>query len=145
MKRSVFVWSVVSSIIASLALTVSAVAQNPVVLNVSNVEGLYAAVNNPVNAGAIVVLASGTYTLTAKDAKNQPRPNGGRLVLQSGMALVGQNTYVDFDGDGVWDPRDDNHDGFPDTDTVRGLIFAEPASEAIIDARLNQKVFCCAP
>jgi hypothetical protein len=112
----------------------SAVAQDQVALNVSNVEDLYAAVNNPANAGAIVVLASGTYTLTVKDASNQPRPNGGRLVLQSGMALVGQNTYVDFDGDGVWDPRDDNNDGFPDTDPVRGLIFADPASETIIDA-----------
>jgi hypothetical protein len=100
---------------------------------VSNVEGLYAAVNNPANAGAIVVLASGTYTLTAKDANNQPRPNGGRLVLQSGMALIGQNSYVDFDNDGIWDSRDDNNDGIPDTDPVRGLIFADPASETIIN------------
>jgi hypothetical protein len=134
MKRRVFVRPVVSSIIVVLALTASAVAQEQPVLNASDVEGLYAAVNNPANAGAIVVLASGTYTLTAKDANNQARPNGGRLILQSGMALVGQNRYVDFDGDGVWDPRDDNNDGIPDTDPVRGLIFADPASETIIDA-----------
>jgi hypothetical protein len=124
----------VYSLIAALALTVSAVAQQQPVVNVSDVEGLYAAVNNPANAGAIVLLASGTYTLTAKDANNQSRPNGGRLILQSGMALVGQNSYVDVDGDGVWDPRDDNHDGIPDTDPVRGLIFVDPASETIINA-----------
>jgi hypothetical protein len=133
MKRSVFVRPVVCPLIVALALTASAVAQAQPVLDVSNLEGLYAAVNNPANAGAIVVMASGTYTLTAKDLNNQPRPNGGRLVLQSGMALVGQNKYVDFDGDGVWDPRDDNHDGIPDTDPVRGFIFADPASETIID------------
>jgi hypothetical protein len=102
MKRSVFVRSTVSSLIAALALTASAVAQQQPVTNVS-VEGLYTAVNNAANAGAIVVLASGTYTLTAKDPSKQPRPNDGRLVLQSGIALVGQNRYVDFHGDGVWD------------------------------------------
>ena len=133
MKRSVFVRPVVSSLIAALVMTASAVAQGQVVLNVSNLEGLYAAVNNPANTGAIVVLASGTYTLTTKDANNQPRPNGGRLVLQSGMALIGQNSYVDFDNDGIWDPRDDNNDGIPDTDPVRGVIFADPATETIID------------
>jgi hypothetical protein len=61
------------------------------------------------------------------------RPNAGRLVLQPGMALVGHNSYVDFDGDGVWDPRDDDNDRVPDTDPVRGLIFADPKSETILD------------
>jgi hypothetical protein len=134
MKRSVFVRPIVSSLIVGLALTASAVAQQQPVVNVSDLEALYAAVNNPANAGAIVVLASGTYTLTAKDGNNQSRPNGGRLVLQSGMALIGQNSYVDFDNDGIWDPRDDNNDGISDTDPVRGLIFADPASETIINA-----------
>src|SRR5262249_26663181 len=134
MRRRVLIRRGVLSLIATLALTASAIAQQQPVLNVSNIEELYAAVNNPANAGAIVVLASGTYTLMATDGNNQPRPNGGRLVLQSGMALVGQNKYVDGDGDGVWDPRDDNNDGIPDTDPVRGLIFANPASETIIDA-----------
>lgn len=134
MKSSVFVRPVVSSLIAALALSVTAIAQDQPVINVNNVEGLYAAVNNPGNAGAIVVMASGTYTLTATDPNNQARPNGGRLVLQSGMALVGRNKYVDFDRDGIWDPRDDDHDGIPDTDPVRGLIFAEPATETLIDA-----------
>src|SRR5262245_33656766 len=132
MNRRVFVCPVASLIIV-LALTASTVGRQQAVLNVSDVEGLYAAINNPANAGVSVVLASGTYTLTPKDANNQPRINGGRLILQSGMALVGQNRYVDSDGDGVWDPRDDNKDGFPDTDPVRGLIFADPASETIIN------------
>src|SRR5262245_54550085 len=116
MNRRVFVRPMVSTLIVVLALTASAVAQQQAVLNVSDVEGLYAAVSNPANADVTVVLAPGIYTLTARDANNQPRPFGGRLLLQSGMALVGQNTYVEFDGDGVWDPRDDNRDGFPDTD-----------------------------
>jgi hypothetical protein len=81
MKRSVFVLPVVSALIAALASAASAVAEDQPVINVSTLEGLYAAVNNPSNAGTIVVLASGIYTLTANDANNQPRPNGGRLVL----------------------------------------------------------------
>jgi hypothetical protein len=105
-----------------------------VVINVSNTEKLYQAVNNPANSGAVVVVVPGIYTLTPKDPNGQSRPNGGRLVLQTGMALVGQNEYVDFDGDAVWDPRDDNSDNVPDTDPVRGLIFAAPATETIIDA-----------
>jgi len=126
---------VVSALTIALALlcTTPAKAQQRLVLYVSNVEDLYAAVNNPAYANAIVVLAPGTYTLTMKDAHNQDRPNGGRLVFQSGMVLVGQNRYLDFDGDGIWDPRDDNHDGIPDTDPVRGLIFADPLTETIID------------
>src|SRR5262245_47032154 len=134
MRRRVLIRRGVSSLIAVLALTASAVAQDRPVLNVSNVEELYAAVNNPANAGAIVVLASGTYTLTVKDANNQSRPNRGTLILQSGMALVGQNRYVDSNGEGVWDPRDDDNDGVPDTDPVRGFVFADPASETIINA-----------
>src|SRR5262245_63447581 len=111
MRRRVLIRRGVLSLIATLALTASAIAQQQPVLNVSNVEELYAAVNNPANAGAIVVLASGTYTLTATDAHNQIRPNGGSLVIQPGMGLVWQNRYVDLDGDGVGDPRDDNPDG----------------------------------
>src|SRR5262245_52242389 len=70
-----------------------------VVISVSNTEKLYQAVNNPANSGAVVVLAPGIYTLTPKDPNGQSRLNGGRLVLQTGMALVGQNEYVDFDAD----------------------------------------------
>ena len=46
------------------------------------------------------------------------------MVLQAGMDLVGQNSYVDLDGDGVWDPRDPSTPG----------AFADPATETIIDA-----------
>src|SRR5262245_24585779 len=133
MRRRVLIRRGVLSLIATLALTASAIAQQQPVLNASNVDELYAAVNNPANAGAIVVLASGTYALTTRDANNQARPNGGKLVLQPGMALVGQNQYVAFDRDGIWDPRDERHDGLADTDPVRGLIFADPVSETIID------------
>ena len=43
MKRSVFVRSLVFPLMAVLMLTVSGVAQEQPVINVSNVEGLYAA------------------------------------------------------------------------------------------------------
>jgi hypothetical protein len=108
-------------------------AEEGAVVRVSNVEELYAAVNNPAYRDMTVVMASGTYTLTAVDADNRVRLNGGDLILQPGMSLVGQNRYIDFNRDGIWDPRDDNHDGVADTDPVRGLVFAEPDSETIID------------
>ena len=51
---------------------------------VSSVDELYAAVNDPDNAGTDVILASGTYLL------NPSYPNGGRLELQTDMSLKGQ-------------------------------------------------------
>ena len=56
---------------------------------VTGVEQLYAAVNNPENAGAAVVLAPGTYVLSATAAGGLARPNGGRLELQPDMSLTG--------------------------------------------------------
>jgi hypothetical protein len=53
-------------------------------INVSNLEGLYAAVNNPANVGSTIVLAPGTYSL------NPNYPNSGRLELAHDMSLVGQ-------------------------------------------------------
>ena len=57
-------------------------------MDVSTVDQLYAAVNNPANAGASLVLAPGTYVLSASSG-GVARPNGGRLELQPGMSLVG--------------------------------------------------------
>ena len=51
---------------------------------VSNLEELYAAVNDPGRAGTEVILAAGTYVLNAS------YPNGGRLELQTDMSLRGQ-------------------------------------------------------
>jgi hypothetical protein len=56
---------------------------------VSDVEQLYAAVNNPANVGATVSLAPGTYRLSVNDPQGNARPNGGRLHLQSDMTLRG--------------------------------------------------------
>ncbi|MEJ7739486.1 MAG: hypothetical protein WKF97_18845 [Chitinophagaceae bacterium] len=53
-------------------------------VHVSTVNELYAAINDPSNAGSQIVLAPGTYTLAAD------RPNGGRLELQHDMKLQGQ-------------------------------------------------------
>lgn len=59
------------------------------VMAVADVEQLYAAVNAPANAGVSIVLAPGTYLLSAKDASGAGRPNGGRIELQQDMSLSG--------------------------------------------------------
>jgi len=51
---------------------------------VGNVDELYAAINNPNNAGATLVIAPGTYSLNAN------HPKAGRLELEHDMSLVGQ-------------------------------------------------------
>jgi hypothetical protein len=53
-------------------------------INVSNVTGLYIAVNDSANAGSRLVLAPGTYTLDPN------HPNAGRLELLQDMSLEGQ-------------------------------------------------------
>lgn len=73
-------------LLVSLALHAAAVAQ---VINISNIEKLYSAVNNPVNAGATLVLSPGTYLLSATDPSNAPRPNGGRIEMQPNMSIIG--------------------------------------------------------
>jgi hypothetical protein len=55
---------------------------------VADVEQLYAAVNDAANAGASVVLAPGTYVLTATNG-GTARPNAGRLELQPSMSISG--------------------------------------------------------
>ena len=59
-----------------------------VTLNVSDVEQLYTAVNNSANSGAAIVLAPGTYVLSATKA-GVARPNNGRIELQRDMSLYG--------------------------------------------------------
>ena len=56
---------------------------------VSNLDELYAAVNDPGNAGKEVIIAPGTYVL------NAGYPNGGRLELQTNMSLKGQPGQID--------------------------------------------------
>lgn len=58
-------------------------------VDVGDVEQLYAAVNDPANAGSVVVLAPGTYVLSANDPLGAARPNRGRLELQQDMSLAG--------------------------------------------------------
>jgi hypothetical protein len=59
-------------------------------IQVSTVEELYTAVNDPNNAGTTILIAPGTYTL------NAGYPNGGRLELQSDMGLQGQPGQQDL-------------------------------------------------
>lgn len=56
---------------------------------VFNIDQLYAAVNDPQNAGRQIVAAPGTYMLSAIDSSGSPRPNGGRLEFQEDMSLIG--------------------------------------------------------
>lgn len=58
-------------------------------INAANIEELYAAVNDPANAGATVVLAPGVYTLSVNGTGGTPRLNRGRLELQENMSLRG--------------------------------------------------------
>ncbi len=56
---------------------------------VTDVEQLYAAVDNPANMGATVVLAPGIYQLSPTDPAGKDRTNLGRLELQKDMSLYG--------------------------------------------------------
>ncbi|MGD9628792.1 MAG: hypothetical protein AB7V18_06075 [Pyrinomonadaceae bacterium] len=58
-------------------------------IQVSNVEELYAAVNDPQNTGVRILLLPGVYALSPLDALGQARPNGGRLELQADMSISG--------------------------------------------------------
>jgi len=58
-------------------------------LVVSDVEQLYAAVNNASNAGMALLLEPGTYVLSPTNNSGVVRPNGGRLDLQLDMSLHG--------------------------------------------------------
>ena len=61
--------------------------ERPVI--VFNIEQLYAAVNNPLNAGRQIVIIPGVYLLSVNDPAGAPRPNRGRLELQENMSLSG--------------------------------------------------------
>src|SRR6186713_2785014 len=84
------------------------------VITVGDVDTLYEAVNDPGNAGAVVHVRQGLYVLDATV------PPFGRLVLQPGMDLVGENQYLFVDGRPA--PRD-----------AAGETFADPPSETILD------------
>ena len=74
---------------APTAASLHAPANAGAVVQVADVEQLYAAVNHPANAGSTILLAPGTYVLSAKDPSGVGRPNGGRLDLQQDMSVSG--------------------------------------------------------
>jgi len=78
----------IAPFVVAAALGAAAPAPAPVI-EVSDVEQLYDAVNEPANAGATIVLAPGQYVLTRIKPGDGPRPNGGRLELQTDMSITG--------------------------------------------------------
>lgn len=58
-------------------------------VNVTNIEELYAAVNNSANAGNQIVIEPGVYLLSVNEPNGVARPNSGRLELQENMSLRG--------------------------------------------------------
>src|SRR5687768_15807883 len=71
------------------ALAEHAFASAATAVHVADVDELYAAVNDPANAGTLILLAPGTYVLSATDASGVVRPNGGRVELQQDMSIAG--------------------------------------------------------
>jgi hypothetical protein len=85
-KKQFVVVAVLTTLIASGAPRKGMVtAAEDFMIFVSNVEQLYAAVNNPANAGATIVLSPGVYTLSASASPD----SRGRLELQRDMSLYG--------------------------------------------------------
>ncbi len=78
----------IAVLIVAAATITSTTASGPVVY-VTDVEQLYAAVDDSANVGATVVLAAGIYQLSATDPAGTNRTNLGRLELQRDMSLYG--------------------------------------------------------
>jgi hypothetical protein len=90
-------------------------APDVVCIPAGDVDALYDAVNDELNAGKTVKLAPGTYVLTTVDPRTgEVRPHGGMLWLQRDMNLAGSNV-VQY------------QDGVP--------VDGSPAEESVIDAR----------
>jgi hypothetical protein len=79
----------IASFVAAAALAITHASSASSVVDVSNVEQLYDAVNEPANAGATIVLAPGRYVLTKVKPGVGARPNGGRIELQTDMSICG--------------------------------------------------------
>ena len=75
-------------LVAAAPITSTAASTGPAVY-VTDVEQLYAAVDNPANMGAAVVLAPGIYQLSPTDPAGKDRTHLGRLELQKDMSLYG--------------------------------------------------------
>lgn len=130
-------------VLAVIAVTwgTSARSQEQPVVTVNNVEELYAAVNDPANAGALLVLASGEFMLTMSDPMGNPRPNAGRLVLQSGMSIEGQNSYAESEGVPVpigIDPATGDRIFATNESIIEGNALTGP--RAMIEAGLNNAI-----
>jgi hypothetical protein len=84
------------------------------------------AVNDSGNAGVRIWLASGSYSL------DPAKPNGGRLFLQPGMDIIGENEYSDCDGDGLGPVGACSGDPTPSStqQEAQRLLMVRPSSAA---------------
>jgi hypothetical protein len=122
MRRYLHIVLVCITVLAAFSAWTRADAKT--IVAITNVDALYDAVNNPANANAELRIARGSYLLSEQrslsDGSLVARPNDGRLVLQQGMDLVGENQYLLVTGR-------------PQARDVRGETFADPATETILD------------
>jgi hypothetical protein len=72
-----------------LMLMLSPVAMAASTIPISDEEALYAALDNPAYDGATLVLAPGTYDLSAVDQNGNPRSKEGRIELRRDMTIRG--------------------------------------------------------
>ena len=102
--RRIYLSIAVATLFSLTALVPLTNAANGGSVAVSNVEELYAAVDDPNNAGTSVTLAPGTYTLSRNRPDGSLRTKAGRLELQPDMSLtgvVGNRSAVVIDGSGL--------------------------------------------
>jgi hypothetical protein len=116
MVRQKCLFGLVSTILLVIVAfpAITARAQGQRGIHVSSVPELYAAVNDPQNVGARIVIAPGTYVL------DPTQPNGGRLELQQDMEVIGHQgdaNAVVIDASNL--PRDSFQVDFGNTGPIR--------------------------
>ncbi len=90
-------------------------------VTVTNIDELYSAINRPTIIPTRVILAPGVYMLSATDANQMPRPNGGRIDLKQDMSIQGvegDRSAVIIDAINL-PPESYVPDGLPNTGAIR--------------------------
>jgi len=128
----VFVIVFVSLVLSASQLIAS---EHQKVINVTTVEQLYSAVNNPANEGVKIALAPGTYVLSSTTVQGARRLHDGSIHLLPGMSIVGSEQRVDSNFDGVPDPISPDS---PDDFAVAGTETTIDGSGLILPFKLRK-------